>query len=94
MAGLAMKRQTGASWTDLFKTARAMTSHGAMSFPEAMMAAAAPMMLQKAVVDGDADNGLMATGLVAARLSDLPNCAELMNQIEQDARARFARLAA
>jgi len=94
MAGLAMKRQTGASWTDLFKTTQAMTSHGAMSFPEAMMAAAAPMMLQKAVVDGDADNGLMATGLVAARLSDLPNCAELMNQIEQDARARFARLAA
>ena len=94
MAGLAMKKQTGASWGDLIKTARGMTAHGAMSLPEAMMAAAAPMMLQKAVVDGDADGGLMATGLVAGRLTNLPNCAELLEEIERDARANIARLAA
>ena len=94
MAGLAMKKQTGASWDDLIKTARGMTAHGAMSLPEAMMAAAAPMMLQKAVVDGDADGGLMATGLVAGRLTNLPNCAELLEEIERDARANIARLAA
>ncbi len=94
MAGLAMKKQTGASWGDLIKTARGMTAHGDMSLPEAMMAAAAPMMLQKAVVDGDADGGLMATGLVAGRLTNLPNCAELLEEIERDARANIARLAA
>jgi NAD(P)H-dependent flavin oxidoreductase YrpB (nitropropane dioxygenase family) len=92
-AGLAMKKQSGASWRDLLKTARGMTAHGDMSIPEAMMAAAAPMLLQRAVVDGDAEGGLMATGLVAGRLTDLPSCAELLAQIEQDARARLSALA-
>jgi NAD(P)H-dependent flavin oxidoreductase YrpB (nitropropane dioxygenase family) len=93
-AGLAMKKASGASWGDLIKTARGMTAHGEMSLPEAMMAAAAPMLLQRAVVDGDAEGGLMATGLVAGRLTDLPSCAELLAQIEHDARARIAALAA
>ncbi len=93
MAGLAMKKQTGASWGDLIRIARGMTAHGAMSLPEAMMAAAAPMLLQKAVVEGDADNGLMATGLVAGRLDNLPSCAELLTAIEKDARDRIASLA-
>jgi NAD(P)H-dependent flavin oxidoreductase YrpB (nitropropane dioxygenase family) len=91
-AGFAMKKQTGASWGDLIKTARGMTSHGEMSLPDAMMAAAAPMLLQRAVVEGDADGGLMATGLVAGRLTDLPSCAELLAQIEADALARIGAL--
>ena len=88
-----MKKQTGASWGDLIRTARGMTTHGAMSLPEAMMAAAAPMLLQKAVVEGDAENGLMATGLVAGRLDNLPSCAELLAEIEKDARDRIASFA-
>ncbi|GAB5487256.1 MAG: nitronate monooxygenase [Parasphingorhabdus sp.] len=92
MAGLAMKKQTGASWGDLIKTARGMTAHGDMSLPEAMMAAAAPMLLQKAVVDGDAENGLMATGMVAGRLTSLPDCEELLTKIEKDALERIASL--
>jgi hypothetical protein len=43
-----------------------MTSHGEMPLSAAMMAAAAPMMIQRAVVSGDAEHGLMATGVVAA----------------------------
>ena len=35
----------------------------------------------------------MATGLVAGRLTNLPSCAELLNQIERDARARIAAIA-
>ncbi len=93
MAGLAMKKQTGASWGDLIRTARGMTAHGAMSLPEAMMAAAAPILLQKAVVEGDAENGLMATGMVAGRLDNLPSCAELLADMEKDARNRIASFA-
>jgi NAD(P)H-dependent flavin oxidoreductase YrpB (nitropropane dioxygenase family) len=93
-AGLALKKQSGASWSDLIKMARGMTGHGEMSLPEAMLAAAAPMLLQRAVVEGDAEGGLMATGLVAGRLTDLPSCAELLIQIEADARARLSALAA
>jgi NAD(P)H-dependent flavin oxidoreductase YrpB (nitropropane dioxygenase family) len=90
--GLAMKRQTGASFLDLYRSAKGMTSHGGLSLPQAMMAACAPMMIQRAVVEGDAAGGLMATGLVAGRLADLPSCAELLSAIERDARTRIAAL--
>jgi NAD(P)H-dependent flavin oxidoreductase YrpB (nitropropane dioxygenase family) len=89
-AGVEMKRQSGANWMDMLKAARGMTSHGEMPLAQAMMAAAAPMMIQRAVVSGDADHGLMATGVVAGRLKDLPSCADLLRQIETDARARIA----
>ncbi len=91
-SGLAMKRQTGASFAELFRAAKGMTSHGGLTLPQAMMAASAPMLIQKAVVEGDPDHGLMATGLVAGRLADLPSCAELLGDIERDARARLAAL--
>jgi NAD(P)H-dependent flavin oxidoreductase YrpB (nitropropane dioxygenase family) len=93
-AGMEMKRQTGMGWGDVIRTAKAMTSHGEMPLAQAMMAAAAPMMLQRAVVSGDAENGLMATGMVAGRLTDLPSCAELLAKIERDARARLNAIAA
>ena len=91
-AGAEMKRQSGATWLVMLKAARGMTSHGEMPLAQAMMAAAAPMMIQRAVVSGDAENGLMATGVVAGRLTDLPSCADLLNQIETDARVRLAAL--
>ena len=93
-AGLEMKRQTGASYGELYRAAKGMTAHGDLSLPQAMMAAAAPMMIQRAVVSGDAENGLMATGLVGGRLTDLPACAELLTQIERDARERLRGLTA
>lgn len=91
-SGLQMKRQTGASFVELFKAAKGMTSHGGLTLPQAMMAASAPMLIQKAVVEGDPDHGLMATGLVAGRLDDLPSCADLVASIETEARARLAAL--
>lgn len=93
IAALEMKRATGASIGELLEAARGMTAHGEMSLPEAMLAAAAPTMLQKAVVNGDAINGLMASGQVAGRLNDLPSCAELLARIETEAAARLAALA-
>ena len=92
-AGMEMKRQTGMSWGDVLRTAKSMTSHGEMPLAQAIMAAAAPMMIQRAVESGDADNGLMATGMVAGRLTNLPSCAELLTEIERDALARITALA-
>jgi NAD(P)H-dependent flavin oxidoreductase YrpB (nitropropane dioxygenase family) len=91
-AGLDMKRQSNMSFADVLRTARSMTTHGEMPLAQAMMAAAAPMMIQRAVVAGDVDNGLMATGVVAGRLNDLPSCAALLASIETDARQRLAAL--
>lgn len=94
LAGLAMKKETGASWPEMISAARQMTAHGAMSLPEALLAAAAPVLLQKAVVEGDAINGLMASGQVAGRLDDLPSCADLLARIETEARERIVALTA
>ncbi len=91
-AGLAMKRQSGMSAGDVIRTARAMTAHGEMPLAQAVMAAAAPMMIQRAVVSGDAEHGLMATGVVAGRIDDLPGCADLLRTIETNARAYIAAL--
>lgn len=93
-AGLVMKRRSGMRWGEVIGAARGMTSHGDMPLSAAMMAAAAPIMIQRAVVSGDADQGLMATGLVAGRLTDLPTCADLLQSIETEARAHIAALCA
>jgi NAD(P)H-dependent flavin oxidoreductase YrpB (nitropropane dioxygenase family) len=91
-AGMEMKRQTGMGWGDVLRTAKSMTAHGEMPLAQAMMAAAAPMMIQRAVVSGDAENGLMATGVVAGRIRDLPSCADLLAGIEAEALSRLAAM--
>lgn len=91
-AGLQMKKQTGASYVQLLKSARGMSKSAGMTLPQAMMAASAPMLLQRAVVDGDAKGGLMSSGLVAGRINDLPSCNDLMQSVETEARARIEAL--
>lgn len=93
-AGLEMKRTTSASWGDLIRAAQGMRSHGGLTLAEAMRAAAAPMLIQRAVVAGDGEGGLMATGQVAGRLTDLPGVADLLTRIENEARVRISALAA
>lgn len=92
-AGLEMKRQTGASWLDFIRTARAMTAHGAMPLKQAMMAATMPMLIQKAVVHGDTRNGVMATGVVGGRIAEVPTCQQLVGRIVAEAEARLAAIA-
>ncbi len=91
-AGREMKRQTGASWLDFIKSAKGMTAHGDVPLKQAMMAATMPMLIQKAVVEGDIEHGVMATGVVGGRIADLPTCAELIQSIETEARQRIAAL--
>ena len=91
-AGREMQRRTGASWADLLRAAQGMRSHGGLSLSQAIRAAAAPILIQRAVVHGDVDGGLMATGQVAGRLTELPTVLELLDSIERDARDRLAAL--
>lgn len=89
---LDMKRQTGATWSQLLRTAREMTAHGAMPLKQAVMAATMPMLIQKAVVHGDVEHGVMATGVVGGRIDDIPTCRELVDGIVAQARERLAAL--
>ncbi|MES2042726.1 MAG: nitronate monooxygenase [Pseudomonadota bacterium] len=91
-AALAMKKQTGASWGDLLRSARGMTAHGAMPLRQAVMAATMPTLIRKAVVEGDIANGVMATGIVGGRIDTLPSCRELVDAIVIEARGRVESL--
>jgi len=87
-----MKRATGASVAELLSAARRM-GHGAeASFAQSLMAAIAPAMFQRSMLAGEPQRGLLATGLVAGRLTDLPSCDELIRDIVREARARLAAL--
>ncbi|MDB5396400.1 MAG: Enoyl-[acyl-carrier-protein] reductase [Rhodospirillales bacterium] len=83
-----MKQLTGASMGDMLKSARAMMGHGSdTSFAQALMGATAPVFIQRATVEGKPDEGVMATGQVAGRLTDLPSCEELISRIVAEAEA-------
>ena len=61
---------------------------------QAVMAANAPMLLQRAMVDGKPAEGVMSAGQVAALIDRLPSCAELIEGIIAQARQRREALLA
>ena len=88
-----MKQLTGASTGDMIKAARGMMGHGSdTSFAQALMGATAPVFIQRATVEGKPDEGVMATGQVAGRLTDLPSCEELISRIVKEAEMRLSCL--
>jgi NAD(P)H-dependent flavin oxidoreductase YrpB (nitropropane dioxygenase family) len=91
-AALRMKQLTGASWGDMIQSARGMMGHGSDSFAQALMGATAPVFIQRATVEGKPDEGVMATGQVAGRLTDLPSCQELISRIVAEAEEALAKL--
>jgi NAD(P)H-dependent flavin oxidoreductase YrpB (nitropropane dioxygenase family) len=89
-----LKQLTGASIGDLLKSARDMGHGSDAPFSQSLMAAIAPVYIQRATVEGKPDEGVMATGLVAGRLTDLPSCEELIQRIVREAEERLDALIA
>jgi NAD(P)H-dependent flavin oxidoreductase YrpB (nitropropane dioxygenase family) len=89
-----LKSLTGATLGDMIASARKMGHGGQLTFGQSMLAAIAPVMFQRSMMAGHPQEGLLATGLVAGRLSDLPSCEELVARIVRDARDRLAALGA
>ena len=87
-----LKRLTGASITEMLSAARKMGHGSDMTLGQSLLAAIAPVMFQRSMICGEPQRGLLATGLVAGRLGDLPSCDELISGIARDARARLAAL--
>jgi hypothetical protein len=76
----------------MIKSAREMGHGSGMSLGQQMMAAIAPVMFQRSMMAGQPQEGLLATGLVAGRLGDLPSCEELVDRIVREARERLNAL--
>jgi NAD(P)H-dependent flavin oxidoreductase YrpB (nitropropane dioxygenase family) len=87
-----LKRITGASVGQLLRAARRMSHQGGMTLAQALTAAIAPVLFQRSMLTGDPEEGLMATGLIAGRLADLPSCDELVQRIVREAYERLAAL--
>ncbi|UVL58243.1 nitronate monooxygenase family protein [Pseudomonas sp. B21-035] len=91
-SGLAYRRHSGTSLAQLLASALKMRGSGELSAAQALMAANAPMVIQKAMVDGLPAEGVLPAGQVAANIHSLPSCAELIAQIVGDAEARLGEL--
>jgi NAD(P)H-dependent flavin oxidoreductase YrpB (nitropropane dioxygenase family) len=92
VSALELKKLTRTTWSELLRSAREMHRSGHTPWPQALMAATAPVLIRQAVEEGRPDEGIMATGLIAGRLDDLPGCEELIQRIVHEAHERLARL--
>jgi NAD(P)H-dependent flavin oxidoreductase YrpB (nitropropane dioxygenase family) len=91
--GLAFRKHTGASLIGLLKSAIAMHRDDGLTPAQAIMSANAPMIIQKAMVDGEPARGVLPSGQVAGVIDELISCEELINEIVTEAEARLADLA-
>ncbi|MEH6590807.1 MAG: nitronate monooxygenase [Halioglobus sp.] len=91
--GLAFRKHTGASVISLFKSALQMSSDDEMSVAQAIMSANAPMIIQKAMVDGEPASGVLPSGQVAGVIDQLLSCEELIQSIVTEAEQRLSLLA-
>ncbi len=93
-SGLALREHTGASLGELLGAALAMRRADGLSMAQAIMAANAPMLIQKAMVAGQPAAGVLPCGQVGGVLDELPSCEQLLAGIARQARARLRSLAA
>ena len=91
--GLAFREHTGATFTSLLKSAWQMHNDSDLTTAQAMMSANAPMIIQKAMVEGHPSEGVLPSGQVAGVIDELLSCEELIHSIVSQAEARLTALA-
>ena len=91
--GLAFRKHSGATVLGLLKSALAMSRDDDMTAAQAIMSANAPMIIQKAMVEGEPARGVLPSGQVAGVIDELLSCEDLINAIVQEAQQRLALLA-
>ncbi len=85
------KAHTGMTIGHMIRTFFAALKEGDGAI-QTMMAANAPVLIQRAMVEGRPDEGVLPSGQVAAVIDGLPPCEELINDIVQEAGQRLASL--
>ena len=91
---LRFKRMTGLSLSQMWREGNEMKAAGGLSYSQMVMAANTPMLLKAALVDGNIDSGVMASGQVVGVIDDLPSCQELIERIVAEADATLKQLGA
>ena len=91
-SGLAYRKYTGMSVFQLLKSAVQMSGSGDVTAAQAIMSANAPMVIQKAMVDGKPAEGVLPAGQIAGVINSLISCDELIQEIVQEADERLNKL--
>ena len=92
--GMKYKSQTGMSMMQTIKTAWGMAAKTDMTLGQTMMAGNAPIIIQKAMVDGKPDEGVLPSGQIAGLIDDLPSCSDLIQSLVSGAEAQFRQIGA
>ena len=91
-SALAFRRHSGASLAEILRSGLAMRRSQGLSWSQMLMAANAPMLAKRAMVDGDPVHGYLPSGQVAGLIDDRPSVAELMGRLRAEAEARLDAL--
>ena len=92
-SGLAYRKLTGASIPELLRAALRMQKGDKLTRSQMLMAANAPILIKRAMVEGHPSEGVLPSGQVAGVITDLPTCAELIARIVAEAEERLSALA-
>ncbi|MBR1218014.1 nitronate monooxygenase [Bradyrhizobium sp. U87765 SZCCT0131] len=82
-------RESGLGPIAMVKLGLKVMSSGDNSFAQTVMAPNLPTLVQRGVVAGDADAGLLPSGQAAAMISKLESCEDLISRIVQEATVRL-----
>lgn len=88
------RRLSKTPWRQLVREGVSMHRSQELSWSQVVMAANTPMLLKAAMVHGQTDLGVMASGQVVGLIEDLPSCAELIARIMGEAAEVLDRLLA
>lgn len=91
-SALAYRAHSGASLAQLLGSALKMRGSDGLTAAQTLMAANAPMVIQKAMVEGRPEDGVLPAGQIAASIDSLPGCAELIATIVAQAEQCLAGL--
>ena len=87
-----LRASTGASPLALLRTALAMRRNERLTRAQLVMAANAPILAKRAMLDGDPVHGYLPSGTVAGVIDDRPTCAALIERIMNEAEQTLKRL--
>jgi len=87
---LAWKAQTGMTTAHAFKVLWQSLREDAGGLAQTVMAANAPMLLQRSMVEGRPAEGVMSAGQVAALIGSLESCEEVIQGIREQVLERLA----
>ncbi len=87
------RKHTGMRWSQMLSTALSALRSGDLSVAQTLMAANAPVLIQRAMVEGAPDEGVLPSGQAAAAIGSIVSVADLIARITADAELRLTSFA-